>query len=147
MLKPFGSVSLPGTVASFSADAGIGGGATGASFIAPWWSGRPSSGDPGGSGAAAAGAAGAGDCWATAGRAANTRVPKVPASSMARRAENPPVICNLPLRGKPFLRGRRKPSAADAPGCGPIAGEFPPFGPVAQSPRAGDRAPLNGLLT
>src|ERR1043165_5673752 len=137
MLKPFGSVSLPGTVASFSAEAGIGGGATGASFIAPSLSGRPISGDPGGSGAAAAGTAGAGACWATAGRAAKTRGPTVPASSMARRAENPPVIFNLPRAGTHsavvvVARKRRQHH-----GCGPIAGQFPPFAAPAQSSRRG----------
>ena len=43
----------------------------------------------------AAPAAGAGCCWAAAGKAARMRV-RVPASSIVRRAENPPVIVYLP---------------------------------------------------
>src|SRR4051812_16703540 len=117
MLKPFCSFSLPGTVASFSAVAGRGGGATGASFMAPSLSGRPISGEPGGSGAAGVGGGGgggAGGCCAEGGTAAGggsgaagvaagagagagvccakagkaTRVPSVPASSKARRPDN-----------------------------------------------------------
>src|SRR6185369_6740943 len=104
ILNPFCSFSLPGTVASFSGLAGIGGGATGANFIAASVFGRPIRGDPGGSGcglsagalAAGAGAAGAcAGCCATAG-SATTRVPRVPASSIARRLEDRNVIVILP---------------------------------------------------
>src|SRR4051794_6122877 len=57
MLKPGGSFSF--ATGSLSAEAAIGGGATGASFAAASLSaGRPIRGEPGGSGAAAAGAAG-----------------------------------------------------------------------------------------
>jgi hypothetical protein len=58
MLKPAGTFSF--AVGSLSAAVGSGGGATGASFCAASLSGRPSSGEPGGSGDAA------GACWAAA---------------------------------------------------------------------------------
>ena len=71
----------------------IGGGATGASFMAPSLSGRPISGDPGGNGAAG--------CCATAGHAA-MRLPNVPASSSARRVEDRNAMFILP-DAEPFL--------------------------------------------
>src|SRR6185369_8963496 len=108
ILNPFCSFSLPGTVASFSGLAGIGGGATGANFIAASVFGRPIRGEPGGSGcglsagalAAGAGAAGAcaGCCCATAGSVI-ARVPRVPATSTARRPEDRNVIVILPDAG------------------------------------------------
>src|SRR5436853_4580761 len=135
MLKPFCSFSLPGTVASLSADAGIGGGATGASFIAASVFGRPISGDPGGSGcglsagalAAGAGLAGAGvGCCAKAG-AATTRVPRVPASSIARRLEDRNVIVILP-DAEAVL-------SATTATVGPHRGQFPTFAIGTQSPK------------
>jgi hypothetical protein len=114
MLKPFCSFSLPGTVASFSAEAGIGGGATGASFIAASVFGRPISGEPGGNGAAAAPAAGgAGVCCAAAGHARS--VAKVVASRSARRVEYPLVMWSSLTRSRRSLRW----FTADACGAAP----------------------------
>src|SRR5947208_16869466 len=103
MLNPGGTFSF--ATGSLSADAAIGGGATGASFAAASLSaGRPIRGEPGGSGAAAAGAAagagvaagaagaaGAGDaagagvdgCWAAA---PSVNAPKKAPASKTRRA-------------------------------------------------------------
>src|ERR1043165_4655870 len=106
MWKPFCSFSWPGTVASLSGLDGIGGGATGASFIAASVFGRPISGEPGGSGcglsagACAAGAAGPGaDCCCANAGSATTRVPRVPASSIPRRPEDRNCIVILPDAG------------------------------------------------
>ena len=94
MLKPFGSFSLPGTVASLSAAAGIGGGATGASFMAPSVFGRPISGEPGGSGCAAAGAAAR--CWAAAGQGREDESTERAGEQQARRVEDRNAICRPP---------------------------------------------------
>src|ERR1700704_3300014 len=89
MLKPAGTLSF--AVGSLSAAAGIGGGATGASFAAASLSaGRPIKGEPGGSGAPAAGAAGlaaggVAGCWAAA-LSVNT-LKNAPASQRLRDAD------------------------------------------------------------
>src|SRR2546421_6128036 len=100
MLKPFCSFSLPGTVASFSAVAGIGGGATGASFMAASVFGRPISGEPGGNGAGgcaagARGGAGGGCCCAPAG--SGQKVPRVSGNRNAPPPGEPEVLVILPV--------------------------------------------------
>src|SRR5436190_18776915 len=89
MLNPAGTFSF--AVGSLSAAAGIGGGATGASFAAASLSAeRPIKGEPGGSGAPAAGGAGlaaggVAGCWAAALNV--NALKKAPASQRLRDAD------------------------------------------------------------
>src|SRR5882757_718952 len=105
MLKPGGSLSF--AVGNLSSAAGIGGGATGASFAAASLpAGRPSRGEPGGSAGAAAGAgAGAAAGGAAAGGLAgccaaapyvNTPI-KAPASNRLRGDEQI-IMTSSPVR-------------------------------------------------
>src|SRR3954468_20260141 len=116
MLNPVGTLSLAS--GNLSAAAGIGGGATGASFAAASLpAGRPIRGDPGGSGAAAVGAAAAGGvagCWAAA---PNLNAPmKHPASN------KPPDVEKIVMKPSPmwqafFLaRPSTEPRVAGFPG-------------------------------
>src|SRR3981081_3525009 len=84
ILKPAGTLSF--AVGNLSGAAGIGGGATGASFAAASLSGRPIIGEPGGSGAAAGAAAGAVVGCCAAAPYAN-RLIKAPASNRRRGDE------------------------------------------------------------
>src|SRR5579883_174503 len=104
MWKPFGSVRR--LAATLSAGAAIGGGMTGASFIAASVSGRPIRGEPGGraggaaavagAGAAGAGAAGAAGCCAPAVPTTATAAAKVPASSRLRADMDRRIMMLLP---------------------------------------------------
>ena len=96
MRKPFGSVSLSSW--NLSAASGIGGGATGASFLALSLSGWPIAQDGGGDG-------GADGCWASAGAAASM-LPIAPAVSRRKeRAEN--VMNTSQNADAPFLDAGR----------------------------------------
>src|ERR1700724_3074979 len=87
MLKPGGSLSF--AVGNLSNAAGIGGGATGASFAAASLpAGRPIRGEPGGSGAAAAGAAAAGGLAGCCAAAPSVNTPlKAPRRNKVRRGK------------------------------------------------------------
>src|SRR5580692_12015797 len=118
MLKPGGSLSF--AVGSLSVAAASGGEATGASLAAASPSGRPISGEPGGSAGAAAGAAGAA---AGAGAAAccadavNVNAPKkAPASNRLRDADRLNVMMVLPYVEALSRRGRAQRHADGFPG-------------------------------
>src|ERR1700724_2758250 len=98
MLKPGGSLSF--AVGNLSSAAGIGGGATGASFAAASLpAGRPIRGEPGGStGAAAGGAAGGIAGWWAAAPSVNTPI-RAPASTRLRGDE--PIVMTSSLYGGP----------------------------------------------
>src|SRR5450755_4933784 len=144
MLKPGGSLSW--AVGSLSAAAGSGGGATGASLLAASLpSGRPISGEPGGSAGAAGAAIGAGAAgaaigagaaaggaaaggaeagWAKTG-AVNRRPAIVPASNRLRRAVRHGIIEVLPEVEALDPRG----PIENGPERAPISHKSPPFDP------------------
>src|ERR1700686_2209670 len=110
MLKPVGTLSLAN--GNLSDAAGIGGGATGASFAAAWLpSGRPIKGEPGGSGAVAAGAAAAGGLAGCCAAAAQVNaLIKAPASNKLRGDEQ--IIMIVSPSAKALIRCAGKQDAA-----------------------------------
>src|SRR5262249_48883128 len=88
------------SMGSLSGAAAIGGGATGASFLASGLSGRPIIGEPGGKGAAAGAGAAAGGAglWAKASKAATpAQLTKIEAAAIAARLERHLLINLSPL--------------------------------------------------
>src|SRR5215472_15055667 len=111
MLKPAGTFSF--AAGSLSAAVGSGGGATGASFCAASLSGRPISGEPGGSAGAAAGAAAGGlACWPVA---PNVNTPRNAPASNRLRGDGIVVISLPPLKAAALILARARSKPAGQP--------------------------------